>query len=512
MGLANIIEQVRQWDSRRKLIASVLLILSFASIIMLFSWASAPDYQVLFSNLQTEDAGMIIQKLGEMKVPYKATSRGILVPADRVYELRLQLAGMGLPQGGGIGYEIFDRTGLGTTDFVQKVNYRRALQGELARTIRSLQEVADCRIHLSIPEKSIFSDSEDHPKASVLLKLRPGVRLSRTQVQGIVHLVSSSVEGLTIDNVTVVDQRGNVLTSPADEVASLSNSQIEYQRNLEKDIERRVVSILEPVVGKDKVRARASVTVDFTRKEETVEQYDPDGQVVRSEQKTVEQKLVAGTAGVPGVQSNLPKRRSRGRRTSEEGLRKKTETLNYEISKIVSHVVRPTGTLKRLSLAVLVDGRYSKDEKTGESVFQPRTEEELRQYEEIVKRAVGFSAERGDAVQVISLPFSQQEEPMAEARKGFDYQRYILPAVRYGTILVLSFLVFLFLVKPLMKQLSMKPPKRAMPMGGGQSLTQEIGAAVRPKEIERKDEIVEWAKNNPEQAAFLIKQWVEEES
>ena len=170
--MANILDTVNKWDTKRKITLSILLVLTIASIVLLITWAQKPDYQVLYSNLQAEDAGLMVEKLKEMKVPYKTTPSGILVPSDKVYELRIQLAAMGLPQGGSMGYEIFDKTGLGTTEFVQKVNLKRALQGELSRTIRSLQEVSDCRVHLSMPERSIFTSTDEKPKASVLLKLR----------------------------------------------------------------------------------------------------------------------------------------------------------------------------------------------------------------------------------------------------------------------------------------------------------------------------------------------------
>jgi len=500
--MANLLDTVSKWDTKRKVILSILLVLAIASIVLLVAWAQMPDYQVLYSNLQAEDAGLMVQKLKEMKVPYKTTSAGILVPSDRVYELRLRLAAMGLPQGGGVGYEIFDKTGLGTTEFVQKVNLKRALQGELSRTIRSLQEVSDCRVHLSIPERSIFSSTDEKPKASVLLKLRPGVTLSRSQIQGIVHLVAGSVESLTPNNVTIVDNRGNVLTTEEDETLLLSNTQREYQRGLERDIEKRVISIIEPVVGKDKVKAKASVSIDFTRIEETQETYDPDGQVVRSQQKLTEQKTGGMVAGVPGVQSNLPNRQAGGAASNKTGLRKQTETVNYEISKTVSHIIKPTGTIKRLTVAVLVDGTYLKDEKSGRMKYVPRSEEDLKSYEEIIKKAVGYSKERGDEVKVINMAFNAQPEPV-ETQQA-DYTKYIIPAARYGTILILSVLVFLFLIRPLIAYLRQQsvPPASST----SQALTPELEGTPAPKEIPR-DEIVEWARNNPQQAATLIKKW-----
>ncbi len=501
--MANILDAVNKWDTKRKITLSILLVLAIASVVLLITWAQKPDYQVLYSNLQAEDAGLMVQKLKEMKVPYKTTPTGILVPSDKVYELRIQLAAMGLPQGGGMGYEIFDKTGLGTTEFVQKVNLKRALQGELSRTIRSLQEVSDCRVHLSMPERSIFTSTDEQPKASVLLKLRPGVTLSRSQIRGIVHLVSGSVESLTPNNVTIVDNRGNVLTTEEDESLQLNNTQRDYQKGLEMDMEKRIISIIEPVVGKDKVKAKASVSIDFTRTEETQETYDPDGQVVRSQQKLTEQKTGGMVAGVPGVQSNLPNKRVGRSAANKSGLRKQTETVNYEISKTVSHVIKPTGTIKRLTVAVLVDGTYLKDEKSGKMKYVARTEEDLKSYEEIIKKAIGYSEERGDEVKVINMAFHAQPE-VIETPEQVDYTRYIIPAARYGTILILSILVLLFLIRPLLAYLKQQttPP----PSSPSQTLTPELEGNPAPREIPR-DEIVEWARNNPQQAATLIKKW-----
>ncbi len=502
--MANILDIVGKWDTKRKITLSILLVLTIASIVLLLTWAQMPDYRVLYSNLQADDAGLIVQKLQEMKVPYKTTSTGILVPSDKVYELRIQLAAMGLPQGGGTGYEIFDKTGLGTTEFVQKVNLKRALQGELSRTIRSLQEVSDCRVHLSMPERSIFTSRDEKPKASVLLKLHPGETLSRSQVQGIVHLVAGSVESLTPNNITIVDNRGNILTTRENEGLQLNNTQHDYQKGIERDLEKRIISIIEPVVGKDKVKAKASVSIDFTRTEETQETYDPDGQVVRSQQKLTEQKTGGMVAGVPGVQSNLPGKRA-GRSTADKaGLRKQTETINYEISKTVSHVVKPTGTIKRLTVAVLVDGTYLKDEKSGEMKYVPRTEEDLKSYEEIIKKAVGYSVERGDELKVINMAFHTQPE-VVETPEQMDYTKYIIPAARYATILILSILVLLFLIRPLLAYL--KQQSAAPVSSASQTLTPELEGKAAPREIPHGDDIVEWARNNPQQAATLIKKW-----
>ncbi len=506
MAFKNLMEKIQALDFKKRIILLTLMVISIASVILLILWAQAPSYQVLYSNLQQEDAGLIIQKLREMKIPYKTTATGIMVPAENVYELRLQLASMGLPQGGGVGFEIFDRTGLGTTEFVQKVNLRRALQGELARTIRSLQEVKDCRVHLTIPERSIFTASDERPKASVVLKLQPGVTLTKRQVQGIIHLVSSSVEGLSPEDVTVLDSRGNVLSSPQNGDSLLTTTQLEYQRSIERDIEKRVIGILTPVVGKNRVRAKASVTIDFTRVEETREIYDPDSQVVRSEQKMHESRTVPSTEGVPGVKSNIPGANGRTASTAQAGLNKQTETINYELSRIKSHVIKPTGVIKRITVAVLVDGLYRKDEKTGKTIFTPRTEAELKTYEELVKKAIGYSSERTDEVKVVSMPFKLQEEGQAIPKAENRYDKYIMPAARYGTILILSVLAFFFLVRPLMNYLRTAPS--TVSRGYAQPTPEIETSAEQVKKLPQPDEIKEWAKENPQQAAVLIKKWI----
>ena len=304
--LNSLTDQIKIMPLQKKIALLGVAAVTIAAIFMLTTWIQKVDYQLLFSNLSQEDGGAIIQKLNEMRIPYRTEGGGIMVPTDKVYELRLQLASQGLPQGGGVGFELFDKTSFTMTDFVQKLNYRRALQGELSRTIRSLAEIDQCRVHLAVPEKSLFMQKETKPKASVLVKLKSGRRLTQSQVQGIVHLVSSSVRGVDPNDVTLVNNSGEMLTSSVDESMAMTSGQLDYQRNVEKDLETRVMGMLEPVVGKGKVRAKISATVDFTKIEKTEEKYDPDSQVVRSEQRNAEKSSSGGPAGVPGVASNLP--------------------------------------------------------------------------------------------------------------------------------------------------------------------------------------------------------------
>lgn len=510
-------EQMKVMPVQKKIAMLAVVALLIAAIFMLVTWVQKTDYQLLFANLSQEDGGAIIQKLNELRVPYRTEGGGIMVPADKVYELRLQLAGQGLPQGGGVGFELFDKTNFTMTDFVQKLNYRRALQGELSRTIRALTEIDQCRVHLVVPEKSLFMQKESKPKASVLIKLKSGRRLTQAQVQGIVHLVSSSVEGLDPNDVSVVNSTGEMLTAAVDENMAMSSGQLDYQRNYERDLETRVMAMLEPVVGKGKVRAKISVAVDFTKMEKTEEKYDPDGQVVRSEQRNTEKSSSGTPAGVPGIASNLPEKTPTVTTKAQPATsEKKNETINYEISKVVSRVVSPTGEVKRISAVVLVDGTYAAQQAGSKELkYVARTEEALQQFEDMVKKAVGFTANRGDEVKVVNMPFeTSPQEEFAEADKGFIEKEGIMgmarSAIKYVVPLVAVILLFLFVVKPLMKALSMpsSAPRPAMQLP--QTVAQ-LERAIEPRERSGgREQVVDWAKKNPKDAATLVKGWLEE--
>jgi flagellar M-ring protein FliF len=512
--MADLAEQLNSIPTKKMFALLAVAALVIAAGIMLSLWFQKGDQQLLFANLSEEDAGAIIQKLGEQHIPYTTTAGGIMVPADKVYELRIQLASQGLPQGGGVGFELFDKTSFTMTDFVQKLNYRRALQGELARTIRSLMEVEQCRVHLAVPEKSLFIQKEERPKASVLVKLRTGRRLTPGQIQGIVHLVSSSVEGLDPRDVSVVNNNGEMLTSAVDENFAASSGQLDYQRSYEKDLETRVISMLEPVVGKDKVRARVAASFDFTKTEKTEERFDPDSQVARSEQRNAEKSSNGSTAGIPGVTSNLPGRQqatpqSAGMRSQSD---KKSETINYEISKTVSHVVSPSSQLKRLSLVVLVDGVYSAAQGSQEKKYAARSEEEVRQFEEMAKKAVGFAADRGDEVKVVNMPF--EVVPQEEVAEGGTAAATTMPLLMSGARLLVPLvaviLLFLMVIKPLMRTLTARPAAQQQPM----ALPQTVGALEKAMALTEgpspQVQLNEWAKKNPQEATNLVKGWLED--
>lgn len=508
-----------QFTINQRFIILLALAGSIAGLVAVTLWTQQPDMQVLFANLAVDDASGIIDKLKDAKVPYETANGGttVLVPSAQVHDLRLEMAGQGLPHGGGVGYEIFDRTTMGMSDFVQKLNYRRALQGELARTIAQMPEVERARVHLAIPERRLFATEQDRARASVVVSLRASQTLSKAQIQGVVHLVSSSVEGLQSRDVTVVDGHGNLLSSTSnDESAGLSGTQMEYQRTLEKDIETRIQTMLERIVGVNKAVVRVSSVLDFRKIETTEERYDPNGQVVRSEQRGQEKSSgVNGTSGgVPGVESNVPGgTETEGGQTSSNNNQTKNETVNYEISRTVSRIVEPTGTIKKLSVAVLVDGTYEGGGKAGEAgadqpkKYVPRSEEDMKRIEEIVKKAMGYSTERQDQVEVVSIQFGLgAEEPAGGVEATPDASKAWMPYVRYAVGGVLFFLIFFMVVRPLMVMLVQSAPAS----GGGETpaLPASVGQVEAAISGKQPGQIIDMAKNNPANTAVVVKQWL----
>ncbi len=492
-----------------------------AGLIVFFLWAQGPDYQVLYSKLSPEDSGAVIEKLKDKKIQYKIDGYAIFVPADKVYETRMELAGEGLPQGGGVGFEIFDKTGFGVTEFVQKINYKRAMQGELARTISQIKEIEGVRVHLAVPEKGVFLDEQKKAHASIVVKLKPGRSLTPGQVNAIVHLVSNSVDNLRPEDVTVVDTMGRMWTkaSDGDSILGLNSSQLEYKRSIEKDLESRVQSMLEKVVGMNKVVARISADVDNKQVERTEETYDPESQVKRSEQKNVE-KTIGGplTLGVPGVLSNMPGSNQNPPNSNfvQPQSQKQDEVINYEISKVVSHVVEPVGSVKRLTVSVLVDGTYetSKDANGKEAKkFVPRDDKEIAKFTDMVKAAVGFSENRGDVITVVSSPFEAdfEEGTAANIDKPTIIQPYMIPIfVKYASVLLVVILLMLFIVRPIVKKHTVpaslpEAGQKSLP-GSGPELALEAGGTEEDSLVTIKKRV----KENPQQVAMVLKGWLKE--
>ena len=431
---------------RMALLATGLL--SIALVVGLVFWSNQVDYGVVYSGLSSEDAGAVVKRLQEKKIPYKISPSGdtVSAPADRVPELRMELASAGLPRGGHVGYEIFDQKSLGATEFEQQLNYRRALQGELARTINSLDEIQQSRVHIAIPKESLFIDQQKKPTASITLKLKSGRSLRQNQVDGVAYLVASSIEGMSPDDVLVVDSKGNILSRPPGDtkMAKMSTSQVEYQRNMEKDLAGQVQSMLENVVGKGKAVVRVSADLDFRGTEKTEETYDPESAVVRSTQKQTERNTAGGGTGTAA-----------GAATAGSGSEreKSDETVNYEINRVVNKTILPAGEIRKLSIAVVVDGVYTKNDK-GEEAFQERPKKEIEQLEDLVRKSAGLNTTRGDQVAVTSMPFSHADaDGSGSSARWQDSLTPFLPFVRYIVILAALALVVLFIVRPFLRGL-----------------------------------------------------------
>lgn len=500
--IKTFIDNIKNMPTNKKLVLGGIVLVLIALVVTLLLWLPKQDYQVLYSNLSAEDAGNVINKLKEKKVPYQVKDNAIYVPSNKVHELRLELAAQGIPSGGGVGFEIFDKTSIGLTEFSQRVNYIRALQGELARTIKQIQEVDQVRVHIAIPEKTIFTEKEDHPTASVVLKLKPGRSLSKEQVSSIVHLVSSSVEGLSPQYVTVVDQYGNLLSAPKDTTQIVQAEQIEYKRNIEKTYEKNIQSMLENIVGKGKAIVRVSADIDFSKVEKLEEKYDPDTIAIRNEQRTQEKTMAPQTGGIPGVLSNQP---GQQQTTTGQNLlsQRQQENISYEVSKSISKILQSSGQIKKISVAVLVDGIYK--EENGKKVYMPRTEEEIKKYQELVQAAVGYNKERGDQIIVESIPF----EVVPEEKPGIDYIGIATTVLKYLIPLIVVLLLIVFVIKPLLELL--KKPVEEKILRKEIVIGEELEEMKKPvAEKDLKEEIVEFAKSNPKKVATLLREWMAE--
>jgi flagellar M-ring protein FliF len=512
-SVTRFIDSFRSLPLNRKITLALVLALLGGGLVALLSWANRTNYQTLYSRLDPEDAGAIVDKLKEAKVPYQLKQGGsiIMVSEDKVYELRLQLASDRVFQKGTVGFELFDQTNLGTTEFVQTINYHRALQGELSRTISSLTEVEWARVHLAIPQRSLFVEKEQPPTASVVIRVKEGNLLRKAQIDGIVHLVSSSVEGLSPEHVKIIDDQGRILSDNSNDYSGqLSQStKIEYQTQVEEILEKKVTGMLEKALGEGKVIARVSVGLNLKQVETTEEKYDPDRTVVKTEQRTQEQGSPVAVAqgqtpGTPAVGNN-------------SNYHKSDEIVKYELTKATNHTIELPGQISRISVAVLVDGSYDKQDKQGSQPacgaqgtpapakkYIPRTPEEMKGIRGIVEKAVGYDAGRGDQIEVVNIPFhsdsSSQSQPASlDIAKNWQFW---LSLAKYGSRILLVLLVLLFIFRPLLKWLyrfaPSPPAKQEAPAAVAGQLRIEDSVAV--KELTDKEDamIQELQQNLPE--------------
>lgn len=519
----------------------IILALGVAAVVAVMGavwmWGQQPDYRVLFSNFSDRDGGAIVAELEKMNVPYKYAEGGgaVLVPADRVHDARLKLASQGLPKGGNVGFELMENQRLGSSQFVERVNFQRAMEGELARSIESVSAVQAARVHLAMPKDSVFVSEQKAPTASVLINLHPGRVLDQQQVSAIVHLVASSVPELSIKNVTVVDQNGNLLSDsgkPAS-INGMDPSQIKYVQELQQNVVRRIESIITPIVGPNNVRAEATADVDFSRSEQAVESYKPnqtpDAMVVRSQQTSESLNGGASPGGVPGALTNQPPVPATApinaapltapgatAATPAAGAAptntRKDATVNYEVDKTIQYVQQGVGGLKRLSVAVVVNYKQATDAE-GKVAMKPLTEAETAQITNLIKEAMGFNAERGDSINVVNTPFARAEPEVLPEQawwKQPDMAEYLQMAKTAGKYLLMAAalaLLYLRVLKPMMKKLSeaarMPPPS--------QNLHLQHAQAVLPGQRNYQDNLTRaqsLANQDPRVVANIVKTWV----
>lgn len=442
----------------KKIILGAVIFFILAGFGSVFLWANKAEFKKVYSNLSQEDVAAIVEILDKQKIPYKLQSNEtvILVPEDQVSRVRLMLASEGQPRGGSVGFEIFDKTDFGTTEFVQQLNYQRALQGELARTIKEIEQVQDAKVLIVMPKDSVFVEDKKPPSASVFLKLK--AKMTPDKVRAVVHLVASAIEDLTPELVSVIDSKGKVLSNgmPGDDSSEI-NAQLKYKLEYEKNMAGRIQTMLEGIVGPGKAIVRVTADMDFSQVDVNEELFDPDTQVIRSRQ-TIADNIEKINAAENKISSVNPIGQGANTGGKSEKKEHQDDTINYEISKTVRITQKPVGTVQRLSVAAVLDGKYSWEKVEGgrKKVFTPRTDDEINQFTTIVKQTMGYSADREDQVTVQSISFSAGGIWADGGGDGFeadgiDWRKY---RDEYGKAIVnvlVVFLVFLFVVRPLIK-------------------------------------------------------------
>jgi flagellar M-ring protein FliF len=492
-------------SATRMLVAGVLSLATVIAVVALI-FGTGSTYQYAFTNLGPEDSTDAAAALKAAGIAFRAEAGGsaLSVPASQVHEARLMLAAQGLPRGGGVGFELFDRGDFGSSEFTQRVNLRRATEGELARTISRLQAVRSARVHVTLTEKGLYRDDDRRASAAVVLNL-PGRTMQERELAGVRHLVASAVTGLNPDSVTIVDQRGTVLSGDLSGAAK----QNKEQRDLELGLEQRITDLLEPAVGRGSVVAKVTATLDTTEIETTQDSYDPDSATVRSEHKTTETVNSDGTtgSGVAGAAANQPIAAipGGGSGASRTQTARDDQTRNYEIAKKVTHTVTRAPRIIRLSTAVLIDGQGGK----------PRAEADVRRLADLAKHAIGFDAQRGDVLEITSAPFSKTDEstvaiPIWDRADLWRLGRIIVWAILATLGLLIVFRIYrratsvIAMIKPGSRvgdvQMLLGRAEAAMPTAGH---IESLGLRDQAREL---------SKTDPARAAHLLRAWVESDS
>nr|WP_283812661.1 flagellar basal-body MS-ring/collar protein FliF [Bradyrhizobium tropiciagri] len=509
----------------------------FAFVIMR---VTTPQMTTLFTDLSTEDSSAIIKELERQAIPFELRNDGaaIMVPKDKVTRLRMKLAEGGMPKGGGVGYEIFDKSdALGTTSFVQNINHLRALEGELARTIRAIDRVQAARVHLVLPEKPLFSRETPEPSASIVLRVRGS--LEPQQIRAIRHVVASAVNGLKPQRVSIVDEAGQLLADGAQSDADAAVGD-ERRAAFEKRMRKQVEDIVSSVVGAGRARVQLSADFDYNKITQTSDKFDPEGRVLRSTQTREESSLTADNSGQVTVANELPGGQNQDNAARARDQSKKSEeTNNYEISRTTKTEVTEAGRVNRISVAVLVDGAYSKNEK-GEMVYQDRTKEQLDRIAALVRSAIGFDQKRGDQVEVVNLRFAEPPtaQPIAEPTGLLGMLQFTKDDVMYvielGVMMMLGLVVLFMVVRPLVKRIVAADaiPSLAgaglpvlaeahaesagatgqalIPAGGGAAQLIDVAQIQGQVHAQAVHRVGELAERNPNETVSIVRQWLSE--
>ncbi|MEZ4750106.1 MAG: flagellar basal-body MS-ring/collar protein FliF [Bdellovibrionota bacterium] len=498
-------------------------------------------YALLYTDLTPQDSVAMAAKLGELNIPHRVSldHKSLSVPVENLDAARMELAKAGLPGEDVVGFERFDSATFGMSSYVQRVQYIRALQGELVRSIQRLDAVKRARVHISIPPKKTFLEEQESPKASVVLELRRGKQLHPTEAKGIAHLVASAVEGLTVEQTTIVDTNGKFLHRPEEEAQEvISTKALEMQRSIEKAYEKRIVDLLSPVVGAGKIVAKVSTEIDTSRSATTEETYDPSRTVATNTVKNdeVSNGQRPNPIGIPGSRSNLPGTEVQNppipmATTNSE---KNSQNTRYAVPKKIERTERPSGAIKRLTVAVVVDGHYRTAPDGKSETFVPRSEEELTRLRDLVATAVGYDANRRDGINITSLPMKATEiTPLEEdpTSTGFDTQLFLQNLTKNGLIVLVILFFFFTVLRPFLKwaalsdmesELSLLPTtvgelEAAQQNEGILALTQKIPIFEEPEPLEKKEEeelskrILTRMAEAPKKGVRIIQEWIEQD-
>lgn len=552
---ANLMAALERLRSSPKIILLISASAAISIIIALIFWAKSPDYRVLYSNISDQDGGAIVAQLTQMNVPYRFQERGgaIMVPEDKVHEARLTLAQLGLPKGGAVGFELLDQEKFGISQFSEQVNYQRALEGELARTIETLGTVQNARVHLAMPKPSMFVREQKPPSAAVTVTLKNGRTLDSGQVNAITYLISSAVPGLNADNVTIVDQSGRLLTQSGGQ--AMQTTQLKYTSEVEADYQQRIQTILATIVGRNNVKAQVTAQIDFTQHEQTAEQYQPnsspDKMAIRSRQTSdAEQGSKNGVGGVPGALSNQPpvpatapitqppvanqpaqgnnaanNNATQAAGTAETTVatpmpfnNRKDNTTNYELDRTLTHIKRSTGSIERLSVAVVVNYLPGKD---GTPVAL--TPEQLEQVNALVKETMGYSAARGDTINIVNSPFTPvEEEPAPPFWKQESFINLLMSAARYLLIALVAWFLWRKAVQPawlrnqelVLQRLELEKQARQEELDASTRRAESSARAKAEQRVETElntQSLRELAQQEPRVIALVIRQWMNKE-